>query len=136
MLLTILRREDVLPWRAIEDRTRRTIDKRGVPDLQAFVEEQMEDFMDWRYYHRCLVRDQEVYVEVATEKDALARIFEEAVWPYCVRLNIVRGQVSATMVHDMGERFGRAVMNGPDADTALLRGFGRFRGLHPARLAR
>jgi hypothetical protein len=40
-ILTTLRREDLLPWHAIEDRTRRTIDKRGVPDLQAFVGERI-----------------------------------------------------------------------------------------------
>src|SRR5690606_35475531 len=40
-VLTTLRREDVLDWAAVEDRTRRTIDKRGVSDLQAWAAEQM-----------------------------------------------------------------------------------------------
>jgi hypothetical protein len=111
-ILTDLRRNDLLPWHAIEDRTRRTIDKRGVPDLQTWAAEQMESFMDPRYYGRCYVQHQRVYVEVATEKDALASIVEEAVWMFCTRLNIVRGQVSATLVNAMAERFEKAAYRG------------------------
>ena len=85
-ILTTLRREDALTWDAIEDRTGRTVDKRGVPDLRAFVQEQMETFLQWRYYHRCYVQRQAVYVEVATEKDALSSILEEAVWQFYTAL--------------------------------------------------
>jgi hypothetical protein len=109
---TKLRRADRLPWESIEDRTRKTIDKRGVDDVRAFVAGQMETLLDWRYYHRCRVQNQDVYVEVATEKDALASILEEVVWPYCVRLNVVRGQVSATMVNQMAARFAGAAERG------------------------
>lgn len=113
-VLTTLRREDVLDWAAVEDRTRRTIDKRGVSDLQAWAAEQMETFMDWRYYHRCYVQRQNVYVEFATEKDALSKIVEDAVWTYCTRVNVVRGQVSATMVNEMAERFEEAAYRGQE----------------------
>lgn len=111
-VLTTLRRDNRLPWHAIEDRVRRTIDKRGVSDVQAWASEQMESFMDWRYYHRCYVQEQSVYVEVATEKDALSSILERAVWSFCTRLNVVRGQVSATMVNSMAERYEKAVWMG------------------------
>jgi len=109
---TKLRRHDLLPWEAVEDRTRRTIDKRGISDVQAFVQEQMVSFLDARYYHRCYVQNQDNYVEVAVEKDALSSILSEAVYYYCTRLNIVKGQVSATMLNDMAERFEQAVFNG------------------------
>lgn len=108
--LTLLRRNDLLPWHAIEDRTRRTFDKRGVPNVQEYVREQLDTFLDPDGYGRCYIQDQDVYVEVATEKDALSSIMVDAVWMYCTRLNIVRGQVSATMVNAMAERFDRAVM--------------------------
>ena len=111
-VLVKLREEDLLPWVAIADRTRRTIDKRGMPNLRAFVEDQWESFLNWKYYGRCYIQNQDIYVEVATEKDALASILEDAIWEYCTRLNIVRGQVSATMVNNMAERFDRAVMLG------------------------
>ena len=111
-VLVKLRENDLLPWSCIADRTRRTVDKRGVPNVGEFIQEQMESFLNWRYYGRCYIQNQEVYVEVATEKDALASILEDAVYDYCTRLNIVRGQVSATMVNNMAERFDRAVMLG------------------------
>ena len=107
-----MRRQDIIPWEAIEDRTRRTVEKRGISNVQAFVNEQMESFLDYRYYHRCYVQEQENYVEVAVEKDALSSILTEAIYFYCTRLNIVKGQVSATMLNDMAERFEQAEYNG------------------------
>lgn len=112
VMVATLRRNDLVTWDAIEDRTRRTTDKRGVSDLQTFVKEQAEYFLDWRYYHRCRVQEQEFYIEVATEKDALASIIEEVAWPYCVRLNVCKGQVSATMVKQMADRFKKAPLLG------------------------
>ena len=110
--LSTLRREYLVSWDAIEDRTRRTTDKRGVPGLSEFIAEQSEYFLDWRYYHRCRVQEQDVYLEAAIEKDALSSIVEDVLWPYCTRLNVVRGQVSATMVNDMAGRFRTAHRNG------------------------
>ena len=107
-----LRRIDLVSWDAIEDRTRRTTDKRGVPGMYEFIAEQSEYFLDWRYYHRCRVQEQDVYLEAAIEKDALSSIVEDVLWPYCTRLNVVRGQVSATMVNDMAGRFSAAHRNG------------------------
>jgi hypothetical protein len=111
-LLTTLRRNDLVSWDAIEDRTRRTTDKRGVPGLSDFITEQSDYFLNWRYYHRCRVQEQDVYLEAAIEKDALSSIVEDVLWPYCTRLNVVRGQVSATMAHDMSLRFDSAYRNG------------------------
>ncbi|MBW9265843.1 MAG: hypothetical protein K1563_07870 [Candidatus Thiodiazotropha sp. (ex. Lucinisca nassula)] len=113
-ILTTLRREDIVPWHAIGDRTRRTIDKRGISDLQAFVQGQMESFLDPRYYHRCYIQEQSVYVEVLVEKDALAAIMEDAVWPYCTRLVVTRGHPSATQVNEIAERFDKAIMQARD----------------------
>ncbi len=110
--LSTLRRESLVSWDAIEDRTRRTMDKRGVSGLSDFIEEQSEYFLEWRYYHRCRVQEQDVYLEAAIEKDALSSIVEDVLWPYCTRLNVVKGQVSATMVRDMALRFDAAYRNG------------------------
>ncbi|MCF7996753.1 MAG: hypothetical protein K9L88_18260 [Chromatiaceae bacterium] len=110
--LTTLRRHDLLPWSAIEDRTRRTFNKRGMASVSDFIVGQLDEFLDYRRYGRCYIQDQDVYVEVATEKDALSSILSEAVWLFCTRLNVVRGQVSATMVNAMAERFDKAIMRG------------------------
>jgi hypothetical protein len=122
-VLTTLRREGLVSWDAYEDRSRRTVDKRGVSDMATFVSDQLESFLDPRYYYRCRVQEQDAYVEVSVEKDALASIFEETVWPYCVRLSIVRGQVSASMVQQMAERFKRAEAQGQEP---VLLHFGDF----------
>lgn len=113
-ILTKLRRGDLLPWRAIEDRTRRTTDKQGVESTRAWFDQQCESFLDTRFFHLCRVIDQPVYIEMATEKDALSSIIESAVRWHCVRLNIVRGQVSATMVNQMAERFEEAAYQGKE----------------------
>jgi hypothetical protein len=111
-ILTTLRREELISWDAFEDRSRRTVEKRGVSDVTSFVRNQCESFLDWRYYHRCRVQEQEYYVEISVEKDALSTVFEEAVWPYCCRLNIMRGQSSADLVNRMAGRFKDAQAKG------------------------
>ena len=111
-ILTTLRRNDLLPWSAIEDRTRRTFAKRGRPNVLEYIESEMWGFLNPDVYGRCYIQDQDVYVEVATEKDALSSILSDAVWMYCTRLNVVKGQVSATMVNAMAERFDKAIMLG------------------------
>lgn len=109
---TTLRRNDIVPWSAFEDRTRRTIEKRGESDVHEFAYWQMDSFLNYNYYGRCYVQNQDNYVEVAVEKDALSSIVSDAIWKYCTRLNIVKGQVSATMLNEMAERFEQAVFNG------------------------
>lgn len=111
-VLMKLRENDLLAWETITDRSRRLVDKRGVSNVQTFAQDQLAWFLDPRAYHRCLVQDQEVYIEVSTEKDALAGILEEAIWMYCTRLNVVRGQASATWVEQMSRRYSDAIMRG------------------------
>lgn len=109
---TKLRHNDFVPWEAIIDNSRRVTEKRGVSNVQEFVAEQFESFLDPRYYHRCYVQKQSNYVEVVTEKDALSNIMEEAIWPYCTRLVVAKGQMSATFKKDMADRFEQAIFNG------------------------
>jgi hypothetical protein len=111
-ILVTLRRNNLLSWAAIEDNSRRTTAKRGTTGLAAYIDRQFSAFLRPEYYTRCLVRTQDIHVEVAVEKDALASIVENAIWPYCVRLSVLKGQASATMVHDMAERFSEAEMLG------------------------
>lgn len=111
-VLVKLREDGALRWDAIADHTRRTADKRGLPNMTAFIKAQLEVFLNRKHYGRCYIQDQDVYVEVATEKDALAAILEEAIWTFCTRLNVIRGQASATIVNAMAERFAEAAMRG------------------------
>jgi hypothetical protein len=90
-IATKLRTLGALPWRAIEDRTRRTTVKRGMTDVSVFIESEIDDFLHPQRYGRCYVQKQNVYVEVSTEKDALSSIMEEETHSFCTRLNVVRG---------------------------------------------
>ncbi len=109
---TKLRILELVPWDAIEDRTRRTTEKRGLDNLQAFLREQIEVFCNPQYYKRCYIQEQAIYCEVTTEKDALSRIIEEETYWFCTRLNIIRGQVSTTMTEQIATRLDKAIMKG------------------------
>jgi hypothetical protein len=100
-----LRRFNIVSWEVIEDRTRRVSDKRGYASTSEFLRDILKNF---ERYDRCLVQNQENYVEIFVEKDALARIFEDVAWPYCVRVVTIKGQSSATYVHNYSERAHKA----------------------------
>jgi hypothetical protein len=116
-----LRELDILSWTAIEDRTRRTTDKRGIANVTIWLQEQLETFCNPLHYQRCYVQQQSVYCEVTTEKDALSRIMETETYWFCTRLNVVRGQVSATMVEQIANRVDKAIMKG---QTPIILHFG------------
>lgn len=120
-LLGILREESLLPWECIEDRTRKTTDKRGVENLQIFLQENLESMLNWRYYHRCHVQGQGNYIELSVEKDALAPLVDDVGWRYCTRVNTTRGQTSKTMIETMATRFDAAMQHG---QTPVLIHFG------------
>lgn len=111
-VLVKLREEGLVAWAAICDRTRRTTAKRGNSNVGEWLNGMAYGLFDPRSYGRCLVQGQHVHVEVTTEKDALASILEDVTYEYCVRLSVIRGQVSATMVESMSQRFDKAIMKG------------------------
>ncbi|MBF0383683.1 MAG: hypothetical protein HQL69_21900 [Magnetococcales bacterium] len=111
-VMSTLRWEEIVPWSAIEDRTRTTTTKRGLPDVIEYIHNDLQNFLNPEWYGRCYIQEQENYVEVSIEKDALLPLVESATWMFCTRVNVTRGQPSATMMNDMAERFDRAIMNG------------------------
>ena len=100
-----MRKQGDLSWAVMEDRTRRVSGKRGLSGIDEFIAVQMGNFL--KYYDRCLVQQQENYVELWVEKDALSRIFEEVAWPYCIRVVTCKGQVSTTFLKDYVDRVAR-----------------------------
>ncbi len=111
-VLTELRRESLIPWHAVADRTRTTTEKRGEPNVTDWLWGELRAIFNPEYYGRCYIQNQDVYVEVLVEKDALASIAESAVWPYCTRLNVTRGHPSASMQNAIAERLDKAMMLG------------------------
>ena len=110
--LTKLRRADILPWHTITDRTRRLIDKRGYTDLEEHIRAYSHGLFNC--YDRCLVQNQKYYIELFTEKDALSQIFEDVAWPYCVRVVVCRGQISATFLKGYSDRASIAISKGQE----------------------
>jgi hypothetical protein len=91
-LVLELRREGVVPYSWIADGTRWTIK----PETFGDVDQAMEDMAS--SYRRALWHDQEVYVEVWTEKDAIAGILHEVTEPWDVPLMVARGFASESFL--------------------------------------
>ncbi|RJR26566.1 MAG: hypothetical protein C4582_01515 [Desulfobacteraceae bacterium] len=101
-LIKHMRLSDWLPWEVLEDRGRHVTDKKGFTDHQEFLTEQVDGFLEG--YSRCLVQDQPAYVELWYEKDALARVFDDVVWPYCIRSVACKGYQSITFLDSFRRR--------------------------------
>ena len=113
-ILTEMREMGLVPWTDIEDRSRRTTEKRGAENVNSWLADQLEWFANPRYYGRCLVQQQATYCEVLTEKDALSSILEEITWEYCTRLNVIRGHSSSTHKELLAGRFAEAQARGQE----------------------
>ncbi len=84
-LLVDARKAGLIPWEWLEDRTRRPRGASawdGLADFAVTVR---------GAYRRDVWVEQPVYIECWLEKDALSGIFEEALHPYGVTLNVGRG---------------------------------------------
>lgn len=101
-LIKFMRLADWLPWEVLEDRGRRVSDKRGWGDHAEFMEQEVDGFLEG--YGRCYVQDQECYVEIWCEKDALSQVFEKVAWPYCIRAVTCRGYQSITFLDSYRRR--------------------------------
>lgn len=101
-VLTVLRRNDLVDWDAIEDRSRRMVNKRGITDLEQYLKRYADDL--FQNYQRCYVQNQGNYCEVWTEKDALSGIITEAVWMYCTKIVVCRGNLSSDFLHKYAVR--------------------------------
>jgi len=109
-LIKWMRIDEKISWDVLEDRSRTLTNKRGFSNMAEFIEQEKEIFLTG--YTRCLIQDQDKHVEVWTEKDALLRIFEEVVYPYCIRAVICRGYSSVTFIADYYVRAEKAIMQG------------------------
>jgi hypothetical protein len=93
------RKECLIPWEWIEDRTRRPRDVSMWRDLQ--------DFMSTvrNAYRRDVWETQGRYVVVWLEKDALSGIFEDITSQYGVTLIVGRGYNSWSVKKELADRF-------------------------------
>ena len=111
-LVKWMRIGDMIPWECLEDRSRRITSKKGYADIQEYVESERELFCNG--YSRCLIQGQDRHVEVWVEKDALMGIFEEVVWPYCIRAVVCKGYQSVSFIADFYKRAEKALRQGQE----------------------
>lgn len=89
----------VIPWEWIEDRLRKPRHVNMFEDLEEFIRAVR------RSYRRDVWPGQPDYLEVFVEKDALSAIFEDALDPYGVTLNVGRGYSSWSSIKAAADRF-------------------------------
>lgn len=100
--MVLARLQDLVPWEAIEDRTRGLLSSAGWPDANAFRDEQLGGFMSG--YRRDLLQSQSGALEIWVEKDALSTIIHSVALKYCVPVVPARGFASLSALHNLAER--------------------------------
>jgi hypothetical protein len=97
--LIAARLEGLIRWELIEDRLRKP---RGI-HLYSSIQ-QYAKVAPW-FYYRDIWPTQKYYVHVWLEKDALSGIFEDALEPYPLLLNVGRGYDSWSSIYEAAQRF-------------------------------
>lgn len=95
----------IIDWDAIEDRQR--VPK--IPYSADNIPDALDDLLN--QYRLDRMHNQDVLIEVWSEKDALSGILYEITSKYHVRLVINRGYGSITAIYDAYKRFRKAIIN-------------------------
>jgi hypothetical protein len=97
-VLTKARLDGLVPFEALEDRSRRVLEPDVWPDAAAFTAAHLDWFLDG--YRRDLLQSQDTALEVWVEKDALAHICQRVADPLGVPVAVARGFSSTSHVHE------------------------------------
>lgn len=92
----------IVDWDAIEDRVRRP----SRPYWVTWVEDALRDTVSQYMLDR--MSDQDVYIEVWVEKDALSGVLKRVTEKYGINIMVNRWYSSASAMHDAFERFANA----------------------------
>lgn len=101
-LLKNARNQGLISWDDIEDRVRVIERGEGWTDKIDFVGYELSRFLEG--YRRHLVQDQDKFIEVWIEKDALRTIFSRLTSQYCISTVVCRGFSSASFLNDFRNR--------------------------------
>jgi hypothetical protein len=107
----------VIDWEAIEDRTRRPYIPYSVFD----VEDAINDIISQYRLNR--MSNQDVYIEVWVEKDALSGVLKRITSKYHVHLIVNKGYGSCTALYDASQRINEATSDGKKAYILYLGDF-------------
>lgn len=105
-LLVKGRMAGVVDWEAIEDRIRVPYIPSAWESPEAIIESAIYS------YRRNRQEEQEVYIELWVEKDALSGVLKEITKKYHINLMVNRGYSSCTAMHDSFERLQEAEQEG------------------------
>jgi Na+-translocating ferredoxin:NAD+ oxidoreductase RnfG subunit len=114
------RLDGVVPWEAIEDRTRSLLTSDGWADRDAFLDAEKDNFLVG--YRRDLLQTQKNRLELWIEKDALSRVCHDAALPYCVPVIVARGYSSVSYVHECRKRIEQNTEDGYEGTVVLYFG--------------
>ena len=109
-LLAKARLHGLVPWDAIEDRARTTLESAGWPDRETFINTKVGGFL--KGYRRDLLQGQSIVPEIWIEKDALSRITHGVALQYCVPVLVGRGFSSVSYLHEARDRIHRRAKAG------------------------
>lgn len=101
-MLTKARYDELVPWEAMEDRSRLALRRPSWWDKTDFIQESMDEFLS--EYHRDPLQSQDRVLEVWLEKDALSRIVQRAAAPFGVLVVIARGFISTSFMDAVRRR--------------------------------
>ena len=107
-LCVIGRDEGILPEDAFADRLRQVDKPNSWLDLADFIATVRQAYKKDKW------AEQDVYLEIWTEKDALRGVITPVTYAYDVALLIVRGQVSRTAIYESYERFAEKIEEDKD----------------------
>jgi len=107
-LCMIGRDEGILPETAFADRLRQVDKPSSYFDLADFMATVKVAYRKDKW------QNQDSYIEVWTEKDALRNVLTQITYRYDVNLMVVRGQVSRTAIYEAYCRYARQVSAGKD----------------------
>lgn len=96
------RKDGLVPWRVIEDRTRPLYGNTGWEDATDFLHDMLTPLAN--HYQRNLLAYQDWYIELFVEKQALITPFERAARRYHILVNMGRGYSSTTVLKRMADR--------------------------------
>ena len=113
-ILTDARMTGTIDWNTIEDRVRNSIMPGEFDNISAFISAAINSYRKYRW------EDQDHYVEVIVEKEALAGILEPMTKKYHVMLFLNKGYSSTSAMHDMSQRITEQNNSGKESHILYL----------------
>lgn len=101
-LVKYARIDNKISWDAIEDRVRDVHDVLKFDDAEEFISCHLDNFLE--NYTKYLMQNQNAYIEIWLEKDALSSLFTKVASKYGIPVVVCRGFSSISFLHDFMER--------------------------------